>query len=106
LLPPTNNTKQQVIGDETVNPDTYEKMEELFQDLQSDSRVTLMPVAVMTFIQFKPKVSPLIKAVVFAALAAFVMEPLGVWLRFYRPVVWRHIYSFRFSYSSIWRQIG
>lgn len=55
---------------------------------------TLMPVAVMTFIQFKPKIHPAIKAAVFAASAAFVAEPLAVFIKLYEPIVWRHIYSF------------
>jgi hypothetical protein len=54
---------------------------------------TLMPVAVMTFIQFKPKIHPAIKAAVFAAVSAFAVEPLAVWLKLYEPLTWRHIYS-------------
>lgn len=55
---------------------------------------TLMPVTVMTFIQYKPKISPYIKAITFAAIASFVMEPAAVWLGLYKPLLWKHIYSF------------
>lgn len=55
---------------------------------------TLMPVAVMTIIQFKPKFHPAIKAVVFGGVAAFVAEPLAQWMELYKPYAWRHIYSF------------
>jgi hypothetical protein len=55
---------------------------------------TLMPVAVMTFIQFKPKIHPIVKAVALAAIASFVMEPVAQWIGLYKPILWKHIYSF------------
>lgn len=55
---------------------------------------TLMPVAVMAFLQFRPGMHALVKAAVFALTAAFVAEPLGVWLRLYLPEHWSHFYSF------------
>lgn len=55
---------------------------------------SLLPVVVMTMIQFRPKISPYIKAAVFAALSSFVMEPLAIWLNLYWPTHWKHIYSF------------
>jgi predicted PurR-regulated permease PerM len=48
----------------------------------------------MTFIQFKPKINPFIKAAVFAGIAAFVLEPLAEWLKLYIMIAWKHIYSF------------
>lgn len=59
---------------------------------------TMMPVAVMAFIQYKPSIKPAIKAVVFAAIAAFVIEPLAEWLGLYRPILWKHFYSFPFYF--------
>jgi hypothetical protein len=54
---------------------------------------TLMPVIIMILLQFKPKIHPVIKAVVFGTVAAFVIEPLAQWLGLYKPLVWKHIYS-------------
>ena len=55
---------------------------------------TLLPVLVMSFIQYKPKMSPIIKAIVCAAISAFVGEPVSQWLRLYDPHNWKSIYSF------------
>ena len=55
---------------------------------------TLFPVAVMTMLQFKPKINVLIKALTFAFLSAFVFEPLFYWLGMYNLVHWKYIYSF------------
>ncbi|UFJ41138.1 hypothetical protein LOK74_00825 [Brevibacillus humidisoli] len=56
--------------------------------------VTLMPVTVLFLLQFRPNMSPFVKAVLFAGLAAFVGEPLFVWLQLYQPRNWEHYYSF------------
>ncbi|HWO74982.1 MAG TPA: CBO0543 family protein [Bacillus sp. (in: firmicutes)] len=37
---------------------------------------SLMPVTIMFFLQVKPKVSPIIKGLIFAAMTAFLAEPL------------------------------
>jgi hypothetical protein len=55
---------------------------------------TLMPVAVMTLIQLKPKIHPIIKAAALAAFAAFIMEPLAEWIGLYKSILWKHYYSF------------
>lgn len=57
---------------------------------------TLMPVIIMMLIQFKPRVTPFIKAIIFAGLSAFVGEPFFKWIRTYDPEQWEYIYSFPF----------
>ncbi|HEY0826646.1 MAG TPA: CBO0543 family protein [Bacilli bacterium] len=55
---------------------------------------SLIPVTIMLFLQYRPTVSPLIKAAVFGGFTAFVAEPLAQWVDLYEPEQWRHIYSF------------
>ncbi|RXJ02404.1 hypothetical protein DS745_06785 [Anaerobacillus alkaliphilus] len=55
---------------------------------------TLMPIVIMGLIQFKPKLSPYIKGLIFAGLTSYVGEPLFIWLELYKPIAWKHIYSF------------
>lgn len=55
---------------------------------------SVIPVTTMLFLQVRPGVSPWFKAALFAALGAFVVEPLFVLLGIYQPVRWEHIYSF------------
>jgi FtsH-binding integral membrane protein len=55
--------------------------------------LALMPVVIMSLIQFKPQYSPYKKAVIFAVLAAFIGEPLIVVLDIYKPITWRYFYS-------------
>jgi len=54
----------------------------------------LFPVAIMLLIQFKPKVSPLIKAIGFGLICGFVFEPLFAWMDVYVYTNWKHWYSF------------
>ncbi|TYP73163.1 CBO0543 family protein [Paenibacillus methanolicus] len=54
---------------------------------------TLMPVTIMWLIQFKPSVSPYLKAAVFALLTSYVAEPFFQWLLVYNPVNWKFTYS-------------
>ena len=56
--------------------------------------MTLLPIATMTLLQFKPRIHPVYKAVVLGLLAAFVVEPPFARMDFYDPECWRHIYSF------------
>lgn len=53
-----------------------------------------IPVASMTFLQYKPNISPFIKAPSFAGIAAFIAEPLAEAAELYHPTHWSHIYSF------------
>ncbi|MEA5016328.1 MAG: CBO0543 family protein [Candidatus Limiplasma sp.] len=55
--------------------------------------LTVMPVTAMLFYQFYPKVSPWIKGVVFGAVAAYVVEPIFIWVGVYEPSGWEHHYS-------------
>ncbi len=55
--------------------------------------LSVMPVTAMLFYQFFPKISPWIKGVVFGAVAAYVVEPVFMWLGVYEPSSWEHHYS-------------
>ncbi|HBW36110.1 MAG TPA: hypothetical protein DEF89_12665 [Desulfosporosinus sp.] len=55
---------------------------------------SLFPVVVMLLLQFKPKVNPIIKAVGFAFLCAFVCEPFANWIALYDLKNWEFWYSF------------
>ena len=55
---------------------------------------TLVPVVIMTLLQYRPQWSPLLKACIFAAATSFLGEPLFIWLKMYEPIHWKHIYSF------------
>jgi hypothetical protein len=74
--------------------------------------MTVMPVVTMLFIQYFPKVSPWLKGVVFGAVAAYVVEPVFIWLGVYEPSSWEHHYSlpiyfviFMLSYWLYYRSI-
>lgn len=55
--------------------------------------LTLMPVSVLVFLEYKPKASPFIKALAFALMASYLAEPFFTWLKVYNPVHWRFSYS-------------
>lgn len=55
---------------------------------------TLMPVVAMLFYQYKPNANPFIKAIIFSAIASFVIQPFFAWIGFYNPQDWKHEYSF------------
>lgn len=55
--------------------------------------LALMPVVIMSLIQFKPSYSPVKKAFIFALLTAFIGEPLIVITDVYKPLNWRVFYS-------------
>ncbi|WP_246943731.1 CBO0543 family protein [Bacillus pinisoli] len=54
----------------------------------------IFPVIVMLMLQYKQNVHPFIKALFFGGFAAFVGEPLFIWLDLYEPVKWETYYSF------------
>ena len=56
--------------------------------------LTLLPISVMFLIEIKPKYSPLIKAVIFAALSAFIGETLATISNIYEPIHWNPFFSF------------
>lgn len=55
--------------------------------------LTVMPVTAMLFYQYFPRINALIKGVVFGALAAYVVEPIFIWLGVYEASGWEHHYS-------------
>lgn len=55
---------------------------------------TLMPVVAMLFYQYRPNLNPFIKAIVFSAIASFVIQPFFAWVGLYNPQGWRHEFSF------------
>lgn len=54
----------------------------------------IFPVFIMTLIQIKPYISPILKGLFFAVVSAFVGEPLFLWLGFYVMKHWHIYYSF------------
>jgi hypothetical protein len=54
---------------------------------------TLLPVTIMFFLQVKPDIRPIYKAIVFSLLSSFVGEPIFVILDIYNPKHWKYIYS-------------
>lgn len=55
--------------------------------------LSVMPVTAMLFYQFIPKINPWIKGAVFGAIAAYIVEPVFIWLGFYEPINWELHYS-------------
>ena len=56
--------------------------------------LSLIPIGVMFMLQVFPKVSPVIKAMIFAGGGSFIIQPLAVLLGVYNPKYWKHYYSF------------
>ena len=56
--------------------------------------VSLYPVAIMFFLQFRPDISPYIKGLVFSLITSFIVEPFFVWTGNYTLIHWEYIYSF------------
>lgn len=55
--------------------------------------LTLMPLSVMFLIQIKPKINPLIKAIIFGLLSSYIAEPFFHWLGVYVLDTWKYSYS-------------
>ena len=55
--------------------------------------ISVLPVATMLFIQYFPRVSPYIKAVIYSVISSFIFEPLNVKLGFYVKTHWEYYYS-------------
>jgi hypothetical protein len=55
--------------------------------------IALLPVVIMSLIQFKPYYSPIKKAFIFGFLTAFIGEPLIVLIDIYKTENWRFFYS-------------
>jgi hypothetical protein len=56
--------------------------------------LTLLPLTTMFIIEIKPKWPPLLKAIIFGFLAAFVGEPFVNFIKVYEPIHWNSFYSF------------
>jgi len=54
----------------------------------------LLPILVMFFLQIKPHVHPVLKALLYAVVTAFIALPFLKWIDIYKPVHWHYIYSF------------
>lgn len=63
--------------------------------------MTLVPVIIISLIAYKRHIKPWIKALVFAALTAFVAEPIFEYFHFYQEIHWSSFYSF-FIYIIIY----
>ena len=55
--------------------------------------VCVLHVATILCIQYFPKVSPYIKAVIYSATSSFIFEPSNVWLGLYVKKQWECHYS-------------
>lgn len=55
--------------------------------------LVLLPIFTMTLIQIKPKISPVLKGLIFAIGATFIGEPIFLWLGFYVMKDWNLLYS-------------
>lgn len=55
---------------------------------------SLFPVSIMFFLQVKPKISPLIKALLYGIFSALLMEPLFEKISMYHTMHWNKWYSF------------
>lgn len=55
---------------------------------------SLFPVFIMFLLQYKAKISPFIKALIFSSLSTFVFEPFFRYLKIYCADNWKSIYSF------------
>jgi hypothetical protein len=54
----------------------------------------IFPVVIMLLIQYKPKMKPWKKALIFSGLSTFIGEPLFWWLGLYVIEKWNLLYSF------------
>ena len=65
-----------------------------FQTILYTLGLCIFPVFIMTLIQNKPSLSPILKGLFFAVVSKFVGEPLFLWLGFYVMKHWHIYYSF------------
>ncbi|NHC43625.1 hypothetical protein G6549_27695 [Bacillus sp. MM2020_1] len=57
-------------------------------------RLSVLPVILMLFLQFKPRFNPLIKAILFGGLGAYVGMPVLAMIDLYKKIDWAYTYSF------------
>jgi hypothetical protein len=60
--------------------------------------ITLLPIATMWFLQYKPRANPVIKAVVYSGIGSFIAQPVFAWLGIYNRQGWKDYYSFPFLF--------
>jgi hypothetical protein len=56
--------------------------------------ITLMPLTVIVILQFKPKATPFLKALLFAFISSYLAEPFFHKLQIYNLKHWKYTYSF------------
>ncbi|WP_019152692.1 CBO0543 family protein [Robertmurraya massiliosenegalensis] len=56
--------------------------------------LSLLPISIMFMIEIFPNRHPFIKGIIYGTLAAFIGEPIAIWLDLYEPLYWKSIYSF------------
>lgn len=56
--------------------------------------LSLLPIATMVFLQYKPNINPIIKAVVYSGFSCFIFQPAFAWLGIYNREQWKDYYSF------------
>jgi hypothetical protein len=56
--------------------------------------ITLLPIVTMAFLQFKPNINPIIKAIIYSGIATFIVQPIFAWLGIYNRQQWKDYYSF------------
>lgn len=57
-------------------------------------RLSVLPVLLMLFLQYMPHINPLIKAVFFGVLGAYVGLPILSMMDLYKKIDWAYTYSF------------
>lgn len=55
---------------------------------------TLLPASVTFVLLVRPKMNPIIKALILTFLTSFIAEPLFNYLNYYEYLTWKYIYSF------------
>ncbi|MEY2196408.1 CBO0543 family protein [Neobacillus sp. BF23-41] len=63
-------------------------------------RLSVLPVILMLFLQFKPRFNPLIKAILYGGLGAYVGMPVLAMIDLYKKIDWTYTYSFFILTSS------
>lgn len=61
---------------------------------------TMYPVAGMLLLQYQPRLTPYLKALLFACAASLAVEPLFTWMMMYEPVNWSVFLSLPIHYVS------
>ncbi|WP_438446970.1 CBO0543 family protein [Gorillibacterium sp. sgz5001074] len=64
-------------------------------------RLSVLPVFAMFFIQIKPKVIAIIKAIIYAGVSAYIGMPILASIQMYKKLNWAYTYSF-FILSSMY----